>query len=150
MENNVDDPSRLTRGQSIGVKFFAYGRETIDVLRPHIMPFVNSPPPTITWLSIPRNIPSAAIQNKDLIPYIGIDAAGDRFIEISDSENENGNHFMDNETFIELVQALIPHQRDTNLSQENESVLVEIPDAIIFSRISERFPGSNADHLREK
>lgn len=166
MENNDNDPSRLSRGQSIGVKFFDNDRVTINVLRPHIMPFVNSPPSVMTWLSIPRNMPSKALQNKTYIPYLGNSAAEDGFIdelivsfETNGSEKKDGNHFLDNETFIELVQALIPHQRNTNVnssSQDNEPVNVKepsnlyIPESIIFRSISKCFPGSNPDHLREK
>lgn len=166
VENNDNDPSRLSKGQSIGVKFFDNDRVTIDVLRPHIMPFVNSPPPVMTWLSIPRNMPSKALQNKTYIPYLGNSAAEDGFIdelivsfETNGSEKKHGNHFLDDETFIELVQALIPHQRNENVnssSQDKEPVNFKepsnlyIPESIIFRSISECFPGRNPDHLRVK
>lgn len=160
-------PSELSRGRTIGAKFFANNNVTIDVLRPHIMPVVTPSPSVISWVPIPRNMPSQALRNKTHIPYLGEEAAADGFIDgfidlHQTDGSENRIDLLDDDTFIKLVQALIKYQRNTNSTsstqspQGNESVTVNetsnLPDeTIIFQSINECFTGqTNADHLREK
>lgn len=104
-------------------------------------------------------MPSKAL-HKTYVPQLDNSAAkdglNDVLMALSES-NGSENGFLDDETFIELVQALIPHQRNMLHSQGknsiNETSNLAIPDASIFSSISECFPAgaaTAADCLREK
>lgn len=161
VEHNDNDSSQLSRGNSIGTKHFTDDEVTLDVVRPHLLPMINSPPLMTSWVSLPANMPTQAFQENTSIPCLDI-SVNERFIEeLAELQEEDGpedveiNVFMDDEIFTKLVQALIPYQRNTNeassSSQDNETLNLDAPDTIIFQKISAFVSGKpDTDYLREK
>ncbi len=119
-----------------------------------------------------------ALQRKTFTPYLGEEVADSGFFdedELMDVSGDNGtdditSNLLDDDTFVKLVEALIPYQQrstdDTALSSNSDQddiqlvdgnetieslVIPVVPDAIIFRIISQYLPGKiDADVLYER
>lgn len=158
---DYNDPKQLSRGKLVGGTGYTENEVTSQKIRTRILPADEPPAQLPIWFSIPRNMTYMDFTKMNLSNRGG-KAVDKESVASSDVPEDDGSSDMDDDMFMKLVGALIPYQRNaqvTSSSQDNnETVIVngtpatlDASETIIFQSIHECFPGeTDAAHLQEK